>query len=77
MGGGMAIDEAAVKGKASMWTLSSDKQTVQLRVLSGGEAPVLRVDFDQSSLEATLSTLVQMHFEMLRGAPAEVQYVKH
>src|SRR6185436_12056043 len=80
-GSEMAQDKVAVKGTASMWALSSDRRTVRLTVppLAGGESsmPTLRVEFDRSSLEATLSALVQMHFEMLRTAPADVQYVKH
>ena len=63
-----------------MWALSNDKQIVQLTVLpvakDGSSAP-LRVEFDRSSLEATLSMLVQMHFEMMRTAPTEVPYTKH
>ena len=77
----MTDDKAAVKGTALMWALSSDKQTVRLTVpaLFGGDASrsALRVDFDRSSLEATLSMLVQMHFEMMRTAPAEIPYAKH
>ena len=77
----MTEDEAAVKGTASMWALSSDKQTVRLRVpsLASGEVstPALRVEFDLSSLEATLSMLVQMHFEMLRKAPVQAPSVRH
>jgi len=46
--------------------------------VSGGDAtPPLRVEFDRNSLEATLSMLVQMHFEMLRTTPAEVPLVRH
>ena len=71
----MMESKAAVKGSASMWALSSDKQTVRLTV-SGGDSP-LRVEFDRNSLEATLSMLVQMHFEMLRTTPAEVPLVRH
>jgi hypothetical protein len=71
----MTNKKAAVKGTASMWALSSDRQTVRLMVppLGSGElsTPALRVEFDLSSLEATLSMLVQMHFEMLRKAPAQ------
>lgn len=76
----MAEDKAAVKGAASMWALSSDKQTVQLTVPSGtghDSVPALRVEFDRNSLEATLSMLVQMHFEMMRTAPAKVPRLKH
>jgi len=77
----MADDKAAVKGAASMWALSRDKQTVRLTVpgLAAGDplGGALRVEFDRTSLEATLSMLVQMHFEMIRTAPAEVPYVKH
>ena len=73
--------KAAVKGTASMWALSSAKQTVRLTVppLAGDglSTPALRVEFDLGSLEATLSALVQMHFEMLRRAPAEAPYIKH
>jgi len=72
---------AAVKGTASMWALSSDKQTVRLTVptVSGGgsAATALSVEFDRNSLEAMLSALVQMHFEMMRTSPADVMYVKH
>lgn len=63
-----------------MWALSSDKQTVRLTVpgLAGDAlSAALRVEFDRTSLEATLSMLVQMHFEMIRTAPAEVPHVKH
>ncbi len=65
-----------------MWALSTDKQTVRLTVpplrLEPSTEPVqLRVEFDRSSLEATLSALVQMHFEMMRTPPADVRYVKH
>jgi len=77
----MTGDKVAVKGKASMWALSSDKRTVRLTVpaLADGHplGTAFRVEFDQNSLEATLSMLVQMHFEMMRAAPAEVPYVKH
>jgi hypothetical protein len=64
-----------------MWALSHDKQTVQLTVspetVSAAAAPMLRVEFDRSSLEATLAMLVQMHFEMMRTRPAEIPYVRH
>ncbi len=77
----MADDNAALKGAASMWALSSDKRTVRLTLpLSAAAHPLgtaLRVEFDRTSLEATLSMLVQMHFEMIRTAPAEVPRVKH
>ncbi len=78
----MSLDGPAVKGTASMWALSKDKQTVRLTVppVTSGKAshPVLlRVEFDRASLEATLAMLVQMHFEMMQTAPAEVPYVKH
>ena len=77
----MTKDEKAVKGAASMWALSSDKQTVRLMVpsLASGEVstPAMRVEFDLSSLEATLSMLVQMHFEMLRKAPAQAPSLRH
>ena len=71
--------KVAVKGTVSMWALSSDKQTVRLTVPSvGGElSTTLRVEFDLSSLEATLAMLVQMHFEMMRTAPAAAPYIKH
>jgi hypothetical protein len=76
----MSEDKMAVKGSASMWALSNHKQIVQLTVppvaKDGSSAP-LRVEFDRSSLEATLSMLVQMHFEMMRTAPTEVPYTKH
>jgi hypothetical protein len=64
-----------------MWALSGDKQTVRLTVpaLSPGDplGSALRVEFDRASLEATLSMLVRMHFEMTRTAPAEIPSVKH
>lgn len=63
-----------------MWALSTDKQTVRLTVPGAPGAtssPAIRVDFDRKSLEATLSMLVQMHFEMMRTAPAEIPYAKH
>jgi hypothetical protein len=75
-GAEMTEVKAAVKGTASMWALSSDKQTVRLTVPATGVA-TLRVEFDLSSLEATLATLVQMHFEMLRTAPVAAPYIKH
>jgi hypothetical protein len=43
---------------------------------SSSAAPVIRVEFDRTSLEATLSMLVQMHFEMIGIAPAAVPYLK-
>jgi hypothetical protein len=73
----MMESKTAVKGSASMWALSSDKQTVRLTVSGGDATPPLRVEFDRDSLEATLSMLVQMHFEMLRTTPAEVPLVRH
>lgn len=73
----MIDSKAAVKGSASMWALSSDKQTVRLTVSGGESTPLVRVEFDRNSLEATLSMLVQMHFEMLRTTPAEVPHVRH
>jgi hypothetical protein len=77
----MAEENGAVKGTASMWALSSDKKTVRLTVpaLSAGDPLVsaLWVEFDRTSLEATLSMLVRMHFEMMRTTPAELPYVKH
>ena len=76
----MAEDKAAVKGTASMWALSSDKQTVRLTVpavSADALSAALRVEFDRDSLEATLSMLVQMHFEMMRTAPPEIPYIKH
>lgn len=73
---------SAVKGTATMWALSKDKQTVRLTVPpaaleQAGQLVQLQVEFDRSSLEATLSKLVQMHFEMMRTAPAEIPYVRH
>lgn len=69
----------AVRGSAEMWALSTDKQTVRLILPPGGPAAAgpLSVEFDRNSLEATLSMLVQMHFEMMRTTPAEVPYIKH
>lgn len=61
-----------------MWALSSDKQIVRLTVPgSDGYSGPMHVEFDRNSLEATLSMLVQMHFEMMRTAPAEVPRIKH
>jgi len=65
-----------------MWALSKDKRTVRLTVpplaMEQSSAPFqLHVEFDRTSLEATLTMLVQMHFEMMRKAPADVQYTKH
>jgi hypothetical protein len=78
-GAEMTEVKAAVKGTASMWALSSDKQIVRLTVpATGGDLlATLRVEFDLSSLEATLAMLVQMHFEMLRTAPVAAPYIKH
>jgi hypothetical protein len=78
----MSDDKSAVKGTASMWALSKDKMTVHLTVppviREPSSAPLqLRVEFDRASLEATLTMLVQMHFEMMRKAPADIQYTKH
>ncbi len=74
-------DKSAVKGTSSMWALSSDKQTVRLTVppaVPGDVSnPPLRVEFDRTSLEATLAALVQMHFEMIRTAPADIRQVRH
>ncbi len=78
----MSADKSAVKGSASMWALSNDKQTVRLTVVppivarDGSTTPV-RVEFDRNSLEATLSMLVQMHFEMMRNEPTEIPHTKH
>lgn len=71
----MTKKNACVKGSAEMWTLSGDKKTVQLQVSpTNGEGTVLplQIEFDRSALEATLSALVQMHFEMMRNKPAEI-----
>ena len=75
----MPDKKPAVKGSAEMWALCTDKQTVRLILPpeSPAAAGPLSVEFDRSSLEATLSMLVQMHFEMMRTTPAEVPYIKH
>jgi hypothetical protein len=73
----MAEDKAAVEGTALMWALSKDKRTVRLTVPAASGDSLTRMDFDRYSLEAPLSMLVQMHFEMTRTAPAKVPYVKH
>ena len=80
----MTAGKAAVKATASMWALSSDRQTVRLTVPPGSDGgdssalhPLQVVEFDRNSLEATLTMLVQMHFEMMRTAPAEIPRIKH
>ena len=77
----MPTTKPTVKGSAAMWALSTDKQTVRLTLPPEGPAAAapLSVEFDRNSLEATLSMLVQMHFEMMRTTPApvEIASVKH